>query len=291
MNGDQLVATDHRWAVQTPRLRALDLDFAVRCTDPVIGRYLLEVLSPFAVGGDAREVWSVVVSGERRHLSEVWVGDELSGRRRSAHRLVSHVLWRVNQEAIQRSSRHYVLFHASGAVHDGRAVVFPAAMEAGKTTLVAGLVRRGMQYLTDEAVAVDPATLLAHPFPKALSIDPGSWEVLADFRPGLDPEAEHLAAEQWHVPVEHVRPGSIAEAAPIDFVVFPRYSPGGPTELTSISRAEAFLALRENSFNLAHHGTRGFFAITEAIRRSQCYRLAVSDLDRACDVLVDLVTR
>ena len=48
-------------------------------------------------------------------------------------------------------------------------------MESGKTTLVAGLVLAGLRYLTDEAVAIRPADGGITPFPKALSVDHGSW--------------------------------------------------------------------------------------------------------------------
>lgn len=281
----------HDWALQTPRLRALELDFAVRCTDAAHGRYLAHVLSPFEAEGEPREWWSVVVSPDRGELAEIWVGDELCHRRRPGYPIIQHLLWRVNQETIRRSSARYLLLHASGAVHDGRAVAFPAAMESGKTTLVAGLVRCGLEYLTDEAVAIDPDSLFAHPFPKALSIDRGSWDVLADLRPELEGEAQTFTREQWHVPVDDIRPGITAKPAPIEHFVFPRYEPSGPTELTTMRRAEAFLAAGENAFSLTDQGRRGFHALAEAVRRAECHRLAVSDLDRACELVMGLVAR
>ena len=279
----------HDWAVETPSLRALELDFAVRCTDPAMGRYLAHVLSPFRVDAEPAQWWSVVVSQERNELSEIWVGEELSGRRRSPHRVVGHVLWRLNQEVIRLSSPRYVLVHASAAVHRGRALAFPASMESGKTTLVAGLIQRGFEYLTDEAVAIDPATLLVHPFPKALSIDAGSWHVLSGLRPQLAPDAHQFISTQWHVPVEDVRHGAVARPAPIDFFVFPNYDPHGPTALTAMRPAEAVIAIGQNSFNLRRHGRRGFDAVVEAVRHAECYRLTISDLDRACTLVTDLL--
>ena len=281
----------HDWAVQTSRLRALDLDFAVRCTDPVLGRYLAHVLSPFEAEGEPQEWWSVVVPSQRGELAEIWVDDELGGRRRPGYLTIQYVLWRVNHETIRRSGRHYLLLHASGAVRGGRAIAFPASMESGKTTLVAGLLRCGLEYLTDEAVAIDPDTLIAHPFPKALSIDPGSWAVLADLRPTLDEEAQRFVRAQWHVPVEDIRPGITADPAPIEHFVFPRYDPMGRTELTPMRRSEAFLAAAENAFNLRMHGRHGFHALAEAVRRAECHRLTVNDLDHACELVVDLLSR
>lgn len=281
----------HDWAVQTPRLRALELDFALRSTDGALGRYLAHVLSPFEAEGEPQEWWSVVVPPGRNQRAEIWVGDELCDRRRPGYLTIQYVLWRVNQETIRRSRAKYLLLHASGAVHNGRAVAFPAAMESGKTTLVAGLVRCGLEYLTDEAVAIDPDTLVAHPFPKALSIDPGSWEVLADLRPSLDEESQKFMRAQWHVPVGDIEPGLVAERAPIEHFVFPKYDAGGRTELTAMTRSEAFLAAAENAFNLSQHGRNGFHALAETVRRAECHRLIVSELDRACELVMDLLAR
>ncbi len=42
----------------------------------------------------------------------------------------------------------------------------------------------------------------------------------------------------------------------------------------------------ENSFNLRHHGRAGVLALGEVARRCRCFELVVSDLDRACELVL-----
>ena len=63
----------------------------------------------------------------------------------------------------------------------------PAASGSGKSTLTAGLARAGLGYLSDELVALEldgavPGRLL--PYPKPITVKPGSFAVLADMDPG-----------------------------------------------------------------------------------------------------------
>ena len=164
-------------------------------------------------------------------------------------------------------------------------------MESGKTTLVAGLVRAGARYLSDEAAAIDPDTLLVHPFPKALTVDVGSWEVLADLTPAVDPEVtRRYLLTEWHVDARTIRSDAIAEATPPAFVIAPRYERDAATALLPMTRAEAMMEMGQNSFNLSRHGRRGVEALALVARRSTCHRLVVGDLGVACELLRDVLS-
>ena len=62
-----------------------------------------------------------------------------------------------------------VFIHAGAVAVDGRALVLPGTSMAGKTTLVAALVRAGAGYLSDEYAVFD-ADGLVHPFARRLSV-------------------------------------------------------------------------------------------------------------------------
>ncbi len=62
-----------------------------------------------------------------------------------------------------------VFIHAGAVAVDGRVIVLPGTSMAGKTTLVAALVRAGAQYLSDEYAVFD-ADGLVHPFARRLSV-------------------------------------------------------------------------------------------------------------------------
>jgi hypothetical protein len=63
----------------------------------------------------------------------------------------------------------HVFVHAGAVAHRGRAIVLPGQTHAGKTTLVAALVRAGAVYLSDEFAPIDAAGMV-HPYARPLSI-------------------------------------------------------------------------------------------------------------------------
>src|SRR6266576_744062 len=71
--------------------------------------------------------------------------------------LTDYLLWDVNARTIERTDG-YLAIHAAAASLGGAGILLPAPPDSGKTTTVAGLVRAGCSYLTDEAALVDPET-------------------------------------------------------------------------------------------------------------------------------------
>jgi hypothetical protein len=164
-------------------------------------------------------------------------------------------------------------------------VLLPAPAESGKTTTIAGLVRAGFGYLTDEAVAIDPDTLLAQPYPKALSVDRGSWEVLADLRPPHDDRV----AGQWQLPSRLIRPNAVSGPAPVRFVVTPAYAAGSTTRLEPISPGEMLVGLADGTFQFQDDAQRNLAVLARVVTSADCYRLTVGDLDRAVLLIEELV--
>jgi hypothetical protein len=274
----------------TRRFLALEHDFAVQTTDPVLGRYVDSLLEPLAARGEARRHYSFVDHGvncEDRYELHYQGERLLSGS--SAATLFHYLLWDINSRVISESNR-YLLVHAAGAELDGQGVVMPASMDSGKTTLVAGLIRAGLRYLTDEAVAIDPTTLQIQPFPKPLNIDQGSWAVLPDLEPNIVPELAQYTDGRWAVDPRTVRTDVLAPPTRPAFVVSPRYQPGSPSRLIPLRPAETVMLLVEHCFNLSLHGQSGLDAFAGIARLSAGYRLEVGDLDSACRLIIDLMT-
>jgi hypothetical protein len=168
-------------------------------------------------------------------------------------------------------------------------VLLPAPAESGKTTLTAGLVRRGLDYVTDEAVGIDPRSLAVVPYSKPLSVDPGSWEVLADFEPRVEESLRSLHSSQWQVSPESIRPGSLTGRSRPSLVVFPMYQPSSPTRLEDMSRADAVVELAQNSFNFHDTGRALLPVLAAVVAQCRCYRLVVGDLSSACEEILALV--
>ena len=198
-----------------------------------------------------------------------------------------HLFWHVNRAAIDGCDDR-VLLHSAGAVGaDGRAVILPAAMEAGKTTLVAGLVRAGYAYLSDEAVGIDVESGRVLGYPKPLSVDRGSWSVLPELRPRVEPDVAPFVGVQWQVPASDL--GVVTAWAEAAIVVVPHYRSGGGAEVSALNPAETLVGLAENSFNLHRFGRRGFATLATLARRYPGYRLVHGDLDQAVAAIGSLV--
>ncbi len=205
----------------------------------------------------------------------------------SAEGLVSPLVRHLNTEAID-SWLEGPICHAGGVVHDGRGLMLAADQEAGKTTLTAGLVRAGCDYLSDEAMAFDAGGVIT-PFPKPLSIDPGSWHLFPELEPHADLPSSAYKDDQWQVPVEAIRANAVGVACQAGWIVFPRYEAGAPTALEPVHRAEALIELARNTFHFADRSGDLLDQLADIVRDASCHRLVVGSLSEACRLLVSLV--
>jgi hypothetical protein len=282
---------ERAWPRVTPSYRALDFDFAVRTASDDLADYVERLLAPLATDRPARHLYSVVDDGARfKSRYALYFEGQHIVRTPLEPLALAFLLWHVNQAVVVASDR-YLLLHAAAAAYNGSAILLPAAMDSGKTTLVAGLVQRGCGYLTDEAAAIDPVTHHIDPYPKPLSIERGSWDVLADLRPELDDRFLPYAQDQWHVVPDSIRPGAVAEPCPARLIVSPRYQAGAKTTIEPISRAQAVLMLAENAFNFASHKAESLHTLAEMVRRCECYRLTIGSQEDACDEVMSIVER
>lgn len=274
----------------TEAFRALDFEFCIETTEPELRAYLDQVLGDLASTGDDSHRYSITPHKESARPDRWCV--ELDGAvlevSRTPAMALSHVLWHLNQSAV-RSSQRYVLVHAAAATRDGRAVLLPAASGSGKTTLVAALLMAGMDYLSDEVAALDVDTGLVHAYPKPLSVDRGSFEVLGALAPDLEPALHQWVVGRWHLPASAIGDGGLAGPSIPAAVVFPTYEPRRATCLTPMTRAHALRSLVASTFNLDAHRARGIAALTEVIRRCECYELSVSNLADATALIDDLL--
>lgn len=275
------------WSWTSPAYRALRHSFRVRSDDPTVADYLEEVFAALRTDQPAQATYSLL---DRRPSTgaafALYCDDEriaLTGTRSPA---LATLLWHVNKEVVRRTAAPYVQWHAAAAVRDGVCVVLPAPMESGKTTTVAGLLLAGYQYLTDEAVAIHGDSLLVEPFPKALSVDRGSWCVLAELKPRLRP-----VQDQWQVPPARVRPDVVALPTQPRLVVLPRYRPDARTRLEPLRRSHALTQVAQSSFGFAEDPGRNLDVAARVLAACDCYELTIGDLATAVSLIDGLVDR
>jgi hypothetical protein len=284
------------WAYTSEHLTALGHHFRIRTTHDALGRFLdgifqgLRAAGAKATEGDEDVVtYSFVTDAPAPWFYALYVDSQRAVEHQDPAYVLEYLLWHLNQQVISGKGG-LVLVHAAGLVRDGVGVILAAESEAGKTTLAAGLVRRGFDYLTDEAVAIRPENLALEPFAKPLSIDRGSWHVLADLEPDVEEAVRPFLHDQWQVPATAIRAGALARTATPSIVIVPAYRDGSTTELTPVSRAEMLVKLVSLSFDFRADPRRNLDVLRRVVSASDCYRLAVGDLDRACELVEQCVT-
>jgi hypothetical protein len=218
---------------------------------------------------------------------DLFLNDEWIATIGHASWLLGYFVWHVNSRVIEHGTKRYILLHAAAATVEGTTVLLPGAAEAGKTTLVAGLMRNGASYVTDEAVAIDPVTREVLPYPKPLSIDRGSWEILPELAPS-DVFADYCD-EQWRVPPDAFQEGAVADPLRPGIVVFPSYALGAATSVEPLTGAEALLELLRNTFRFQEHPRRDLSVLAQLLGDVACFRLRSGSLPDACAVVTDLV--
>ncbi|HEY1650652.1 MAG TPA: hypothetical protein VGG09_02100 [Acidimicrobiales bacterium] len=286
----------------TPNLKALSYRFAVCCDDPSLGAHVdalfADLGDPDEPGGASASAsppphqYRLTASPGRDGVVDAWRDEELVEPGLAPGDALAWLVWDVNRLAAEQSGQH-LLFHAGGLEADGTGILVPAASGSGKSTLTAGLTRAGLGYLSDELVALEldgtgPGRLL--PYPKPITVKPGSFAVLAEMDPG--PLADGWFGEpggEWQVPVGGGAGRRVGDPCAPGFVIFPRYDPAAETALTRLSETEAFFLLALHAVNLLPHGAAGTGALGRLAADCGCYTLALSDLDEACGLVLGIV--
>ena len=271
---------------------ALEYQFSIECEEEAVGRYIDDIFSGLTGSEDRGEAAAVYRierlpdSGAQTHRLT------LDGRHLATTitlaRAMQFLLWHINRTTVAMSQTT-LLIHAAGVAHTGQAIVMPAGEEAGKTTLAAGLLQQGFDYLSDEIVAIDPETLQARSYAKPLSIDPGSWPVLPALKPSLPADLSSLQADQWQVPLRAIHERGPVTSAPIRYIIAPRYVAGARTSLVPLPRSSALRELAENAFNFRGF-PGGLDVLASVVRRSDCFRLTVGSLEEACTLVREVVS-
>ena len=294
-----MVAGEHRrasgattWAWRSGPCAALEHRFEVFVEPGGQARHVVPVVAPFLARDrglltESRTRYEVRVGADPRYLSAFADGERLATGK-SVVELLGGLSWHVNRAVIERSTERFVLMHAAAATTSGITVVLAADMESGKTTTVAGLLRNGYDYVTDEAVAIDPDSGWITVFPKTLSLDRGSWPLF----PECEPPDPGLVRTQWFVPPARLGAQVAAHRAPPPAVIlFPKYEAGATTEVRPVSKAEAVHELGRMTFNFPRNARRNLDTISRLVRRATVARLRIGNLDDAVNAVDELVSQ
>jgi hypothetical protein len=201
-------------------------------------------------------------------------------------RLFRYAVWDIHYSASQ-FVRSFLALHAGAASADGQGLLLPAPQETGKSTIVAALLQRGFNYLSDEVGALDPITRRMYPHPKLLHLDPDA----VDLFPGLEGRLEDRKGRARSSIERTVRPSDldagVGGPAPVRWVVFMSRDRQGPPRLTPVARAEAVEQMAENAFNLYRYGDRGVVLLARIAEGAETFRIDGGTALERADLLAE----
>jgi hypothetical protein len=221
--------------------RAFGLTIGIRSNDAVAVSHLLKRLPPDSnpTADRPERVYTLYVSHQRSQsggvteenpspdMQEQFAGQLLLARTPGLTEALeifeSELQLKVAEMCVDK-----VFVHAGVVGWKGRAVVVPGTSSAGKTTLIAALVRAGAEYYSDEYALLDKDGRV-HPYSRPLKIRMNGGESRVDCSP------EMLGGSRG------------VEPLPLAYVVVTQYQPSACWQPRRLSAGKAVLALLENT--------------------------------------------
>ncbi|MGA8731964.1 MAG: hypothetical protein WB608_24615 [Terracidiphilus sp.] len=190
----------------------------------VLEQYILPSLPRMDIAADVPHI--VVRVTEVDGQFQVFVGDQVVASASSAIGMVPPLIKVLDDAVIERLTMLRAI-HAGAVVWNQRALLLPGATHAGKSSLVAELLRRGATYFSDEFALID-AQGFVHPYPRPL--------LLRNGRPIQSP----VLPQEFNVPVGDA-------PAPVGWIFSLEYVPGTTWNVSSLPHGEAVLTLLKNT--------------------------------------------
>ena len=200
--------------------------------------------------------------------------------------------WGLNY-AIAAQAHQYLVVHAAAIERGGRVAILPGAPGAGKSTLTAALVQRGgWRLLSDELALIRPSDKHVVPLARPINLKNNSIALMRAYAPGAVFSTEIHDTAKGTVALMRAPDESIArsgEAAPIGWIIFPRWEKDAPARLAPWSKAAGLMEIAHNAMNYSLHGAAGFALLARIFAASFCYRFTYGALDDAIAAFDGLV--
>jgi hypothetical protein len=185
-----------------------------------------------------------------------------------------------------RNADFFLALHAAAVGTESGCVVFPGKCGAGKTTLVAALIKAGFRCYGDEVTMLDRVTHRIIPMPTSLRVKEGSWEIVSGMFPEFRSNASHILKDgmrlKYLVPPKGTFAVSSDDTGTIRHLVFPRYAPEGETAIRPLHRIEALRRIQQSGYAISAAWDRTKVAnLLEWIKNVDCYEMEVNSLPQA----------
>jgi hypothetical protein len=178
-------------------------------------------------------------------------------------------LIRVLDEAILQRLTTLRAVHAGTVLWGGRALLLPGRTHAGKSSLVAELLRRGATYFSDEYALIDSEGLV-HPYPRPLLVRNGRPEQV----PMLPSECNASVGEN---------------PAPVGWILSLQYVSGCTWGVVPVTQSEGLLTLLRNTPHILAESPEMVQVFEHAVAGATCYAGRRNEATDAVDQILRLV--
>jgi hypothetical protein len=232
----------------------------------ILDRYVFPSLPRIAVADKPDLLVRIVRVGDQLQLL---ADDAVVACASQAISLVPDVIRVLDDAVIQRLTTLRAV-HAGAVLWCGRALLVPGVSHAGKSSLVAELLRRGATYFSDEYALIDTDGLV-HPYPRPLLVRNGGPEQL----PMLPEECNAAVGDA---------------PAPIGWILALQYLPEATWSVSPTSQSEALLNLLRNTPHILADSPDMVRAFQRAVAGAACYAGHRADAVHAAGQILKLIS-
>lgn len=173
---------------------------------------------------------------------------------------------------VAEMARRRVFVHAGVVGWKGRAVVIPGHSLTGKTTLVAGFLRAGASYYSDEFAVLD-ARGRVHPFVKPLAV------------------RERAGERQKNYAVEDFGGVSGVKPLPVGLVVVGEYRPGARWRPRKLSPGHGMLALLDNTVSARRQPAAAFASLQKVVAHAPVLKGVRGEATEVVDSVLEFLEK
>jgi hypothetical protein len=160
--------------------------------------------------------------------------------------------------------------HAGSVVIEDRALLLPGITHAGKSSMVAELLRRGARLLSDEYALIDREGR-AHSYPRPLLLRDGS-------------------SQQTPTLVTEFGSSYAMEPVPIGWILSLAYQPESRWEIKRISQSEMLMTLLRNTPHPIDESPQMVDCFLRAVSGAKCFAGSRPDVKQAADQIQQLIS-
>ena len=250
---------------------AFDLHIRVECESEdmrnTLDRFLLPPLPRYDVHADAAHI-QIQVANKPIGFDILVDGEKVS----SAATLSDAALATVKalDDALVRKLETLRAVHAGAVVLNRKALLIPGSTHAGKSSLVAELLRRGAAHLSDEYALIDELGRV-HSYPRPLLLRNGS-------------------PKQTLVLPGDLNANFMMESVPVGWILAVDYDPEAAWNICEISQGEAIMLLLRNTPHEMGQSPEMIDLFMRAVSDAGCYAGTRGDVVEAAGLVLDLVS-